>query len=104
MTARNPVSGEVKRMSWNDFKDLLIAPEIVERVQGMLARPCPEAHGVVCYEVLQMDSSQYRHRQFMLFGPGCTYKTIDQAAAGRLGDTPSRFAYPVAYFEKDQAT
>lgn len=100
MTVTNPVSGAVKRLPLAEL--LAMADEAIrERITGMLARPEPEASGVMCYEVLQMDSSQVGHRSFVVFGPGCTYKDAAEAAKGRLGDVPSRFAYPVAYYEKE---
>lgn len=48
------------------------------------------------FEVLDLSSSQVGHRTFLAYGPGRTH-TKETAAAGRLGDVPSRFAYAVAY-------
>src|SRR5262245_48952029 len=94
---RNPISGTVKAVPLDQL--LAMADEdIRERLTSMLAQS--HVSGLMCYEVLQMDSSQFGHRHFMIYGPGCTYRTAADAANGRLGDVPSRFAYPVAYYEK----
>lgn len=60
----------------------------------------PGVNGIMCYEVKQIDSSQFGRRSFMTFGPDRTVKTLDEAMQHRLGDVPSRFAYPVAYYAK----
>jgi hypothetical protein len=59
-----------------------------------------DVEGVMAFRVEQLDSSQAGHMTFLIYGPGCTYKTVDEIAAGRLGDVPSRFAYPFAYWSK----
>jgi len=64
-------------------------------VQQMLARE--GVTGLVLFECQQMDSSSFGARKGVLFGPECTYRTLKEICAGRLGDVPSRFMYPVAY-------
>lgn len=59
----------------------------------------PDAEAVVLYQVLDMSSSQLGRTSAMVVGPeekGFSY-TLAKALAGRLGDVPSRFAYPVAF-------
>ena len=90
----HPVSGEVKELSKAQFLELF-DPSVRGAIERNAAKPGVDA--VVCFEVLQMDSSKFGHRQALIVGPGCTYKVSDIEGAGfRLGDVPSRFAYPVA--------
>jgi hypothetical protein len=72
--------------------------EAQETLIKALARP--DVTGVVCFENLQMDSSHFGERSGLVFGPGCTYKLLADVLAGRLGDVPSRFKYPVSYWLK----
>lgn len=37
-----------------------------------------DVHGIVCYECLDMCSSHLGERKALIFGPGCTYKQLDQ--------------------------
>jgi hypothetical protein len=53
----------------------------------------PTAEGLVCFENLQMDSSQLGRRTAAVFGPDNTFKQSNLHEA-RLGDVPSRFQYP----------
>lgn len=57
--------------------------------------------GIVVFENLQMDSSNFGQRTALIYGPGCSYPTLDALREGRLGDVPSRFQYPTFYAEKE---
>lgn len=72
----------------------LFDPSVRDAVRASLQRPGVAA--AICYEVLDMCSSQHGRRTSMICGPGCTY-TLEQGLSHRLGDVPSRFAYPIHY-------
>jgi len=94
---RNVIGGIVKLVTRPEMyakADKGIRPILDQR----LARK--DVAGLICYENLQMDSSMFGHRAFLIFGDGCENKTVFDAAAKRLGDVPSRFQYPVFYYEK----
>ncbi len=91
---KNDIGGEIVQVPWDQLIEM-VDEGLRTAVCNMAAREGVE--GVVCFEVLQMDSSQFGHRTFMCFGPGCTYKDVP---TGHLGDVPSRFAWPVAYWSK----
>lgn len=93
----NPVSGEPKKLS--DIESLrdLFDEEVHEKIDQVIDRLKP-SHMVV-YEVIDFTSSQAGHRQVMAVGPGLSVDTLEKAIEGRLGDVPSRFAYPVYYLE-----
>ena len=95
---KNEISGTVQQVSLKDF--LAEFDESVHSViEERLARP--GVAGVMQYVVLDMSSSQLGKSTAMIFGPGCTYKTAAEAAAGHLGDVPSRFQYPQIYYLKE---
>ncbi len=75
----------------------LFDPQVHAAILAGLSRP--DVTGAVCYEVQDFCSSQFGHRTSVLVGPGCTY-SLQTALAGRLGDVPSRMAYPIAYYVK----
>lgn len=56
--------------------------------------------GVVCFENIDMSSSDLGQRSALIYGAKCTCKTLDICLAGRLGDVPSRFQYPKYYYVK----
>ena len=76
--------------------DAAIRPEITERAFLM------EATHIAVFEVLQMDSSSSGQCSAVCVGgPDSAYRTLKEAAAGRLGDIPSQFSYPTYYCEFD---
>ena len=58
--------------------------------------------GAVLYQVQDMCSSQFGHVTILVYGPGWSCQSKEQVVKNypRLGDVPSRFAYPVAFAEK----
>lgn len=56
---------------------------------------------VVCFENLDMDSSQLGARTAVIVGPECTYKDVEACQGQHLGDVPSRFQWPVVYCRKE---
>lgn len=93
----NQINGEVKKISLPEFLTLF-APAVQDAIVKIYARE--DVSGVVCYENLDLSSSQIGTRSALAYGPGCQVKTIEEAAKYRLGDVPSRFQYPVAYASK----
>src|ERR1017187_5514992 len=90
----NPISGTLRELSRNEFFALFDST-VHEALQK--ATELPGTDALACMEVLQMDSSQCGHRTALAVGPGRTYQLSHLSTAGfRLGDVPSRFAYPVA--------
>lgn len=53
----------------------------------------PDAQGLICFENLQLDSSQAGDRTAVVFGPSNTFNESNLADA-RLGSVPSNFQYP----------
>lgn len=94
---RNPISGKLTEKSLGDYLALFdkeVHAAILERLNRK------DVDGVVCFVNLDFSSSQFGHRTALIYGPGCTYKTLEETAAGHLGDVPSRFQYPQEYYQK----
>jgi hypothetical protein len=98
----NVIGGEVKSVSKAQFFALFSPP-----MQDELEEKWTDegAAGFVCYENLQMDSSEFGKRTAHVFGPGFAYNSVGQVVRSvpRLGGAPSRFQYPVAYCVKYDA-
>jgi hypothetical protein len=94
---KHKVSGEVRELTGPEFL-ALFDTEVHEAIRRNAAKPGVEA--VVCMENLDMCSSQFGARTAMIVGPGCTYQLsqIETLPNFRLGDVPSRFQYPTAYW------
>lgn len=97
MAIKHPVSGTLKELNEVEFL-ALFDPEVHETIRERANREGVEA--VVCMEVLQMDSSCFGMRSALIVGPGCTLQLaeIETHPNFRLGDVPSRFQYPTAYW------
>jgi hypothetical protein len=94
---KNMVGGTIAPISW-DSLITLADKGIRERLCDMAARE--GVAGLAVFRVEQMDSSQFGRMHFLIYGPDCSLKTIEDIAANRLRDVPSRFAYPFAYWSK----
>jgi hypothetical protein len=66
-------------------------------LDGLIARA--DVDGLILYVNIQMDSSSFGRKQAMVYGPGCTFKTPDDAP-GWLNDLPSQRQYTQAIFRK----
>ena len=95
---QNPISGKLKRITLEDLFGLF-DPEIHKQIQTLHDKP--NALGLVVYENLQMDSSQFGARAVLVVGPGFSTPSIEIASKNRLGDVPSRFQYPTKYVAPD---
>jgi hypothetical protein len=60
----------------------------------------PGVLGIVCFENLQLDASHAGDRTAVVYGPGCTYKTLEDVLGGHLGDVPNQIKYPTQHHEK----
>lgn len=89
---KNNISGKIKELSLDKFLNLF--DKSVHNKITMLSK-LDGTEALVCFEVLQMDSSCFGDRTCLAVGDGRTYKLNDLKII-RLGDVPSRFAYPVA--------
>jgi hypothetical protein len=96
------IGGEVKPISKAQFFALFSPP-----MQDELEEKWTDdgVAGFVCYENLQMDSSEFGKRDALVFGPGFTFNSAKHAVrvTPRFGNVPSNFKYPVAYCVKYDA-
>lgn len=93
----NIVGGTLFRIpSQQDLLAYILNVESREQVNRSMNR-----EGVIAVVIFEnLDLSATGFGKAVMVGPEFTYKTVAEAAAGRLGDVPSRFQYPVAYYEK----
>lgn len=98
---KHPISGEVKELNETDFL-ALFDQSVHDTIRTNRSKPGVEA--VVCFEVLQMDSSSFGKRSALIMGPGCSYLLSEIEKGCRLGDVPSRFQYPTAMWRVEKAT
>jgi len=77
--------------------DAEVRPQIVE----MLARD--DVEGAIGFENMQMGSSQMGARTSVIYGPGCTFKSVDDVKGKHLNDLPSQRQYPRYVYSKDVA-
>lgn len=92
---KNRIGGTVVQVSWDHLIEMVDKP-LRTRMCDLAARE--DVDGVVGFRIEQMDSSHHGHVTFAIYGPGCTWKTLEDAR--RLGDVPSCFAYPFCYWSK----
>lgn len=96
---------EMERYNWKRDHEWQPRREIRERakaqIDALLLRD--DVAGICIFENLDMWSSNLGESSALAYGPGCTYKTIDDLKGQHLGDVPSRFKYPTQYYEKEQA-
>lgn len=94
---KNMIGGEVKQVSWDQLIEL--APK---QLRTPLCDLGETTNIIVVFRVDQMDSSSAGQLRFVRVGGhlGNTFTTLEEAVAGRVGDAPSRFAYPFAYWSR----
>lgn len=76
----------------------LFDPEVHPALKANLDRP--DVAGIVCFENLDIGSPSLGHRAALIYGPGCTAKRLADLRDRHLGDVPSRFQWPVHYYQK----
>ena len=79
----------------------LFTEDVHDQINTLLDRP--DVAGVVCFENLALDSPCLGHRTALIYGPGCENKVLTDLRERHLGDVPSRFQYPVFYYQKPGA-
>ena len=79
----------------------LFESEVHDQIKHLLDRA--DVAGVVCFENLALDSPCLGHRTALIYGPGCENKVLTDLRERHLGDVPSRFQYPVFYYQKPGA-
>lgn len=88
---KHKIAGDIAELSeWEFFK--LFDESVHGAIRDSLKR-YPTAQGLICFENLQMDSSQFGSRTACVFGPNNTFNDSNLEEA-RLGSTPSVFQYP----------
>lgn len=75
-----------------------IPAETKRKLEELLARD--DVLGMVVFRCNMLDSSQLGRCTAVIFGPGCENKTLEELAAKRLGDVPSRFMDAESYYLK----
>jgi len=95
---KHPVSGTIRKVTEVEFLDMFDV-SVQNAIMASAAR-YRDCEALVCFENLQMDSSQLGARTALVVGPNNTLKLAQLEDGGtRLGDCPSRFQYPVAYVD-----
>lgn len=94
---KNTIGGEVRKLDTLDEVKRFLDEDIRDKVDDLIERLQPEF--LVIYRNEDMWSSQHGRIHVLGVGPNLTIKTLKDAVNGRLGDAPSRFAYPFAYYE-----
>ena len=91
----NRIGGTVRQLDKAEFYNLLDF-DLHDTVARMLLHE--GTTGMVVFENLDLCSSQCGNRSFMVYGPSRENKVIEDLLSQHLGDVPSRFQYPVAYY------
>jgi hypothetical protein len=98
---KNPISGPLEELALLKFLerfDESVHTQILERFNRK------DVDGAVLFENIQLDSSNLGKRTACIYGPGCTYETLEKISQGWLNDLPSQRQYPVAYVRKADLT
>lgn len=72
-----------------------ISEGIKRQLEAVLARP--DVVGMILFRNVTLDSSELGRCSALPYGPGCTYKTLEEIGGRPIGDVPSRFQYPESY-------
>lgn len=89
----NNVSGPLKELSKEEFLNFVSDPDIKELILERVEELTPTS--VVVFECLQMDSSYFGRRAYVLVGGKSDVSMSDiQNPNCRTGDLPSNFMYP----------
>lgn len=98
---KNKVGTEIRVITPEELKKM-VAPGLWETVVNL--RNNQGTHATLVFENLDLGIICRRglERSFLAAGPGRSY-SVEQAAGGVLGSTPSTFRYPVAICYTDHA-
>jgi len=86
----------IPSLTSTEFLALFPSTDIHMAMKRALER-YPDALGMVCYENLAFDSSQFGERAMLVIGPSNTIRTLEDVKNTPIGDVPSRFKYPVSF-------
>lgn len=117
-THRNSIGGIVRRVGWEELINLFTfhvrtdsCPQTDEDANWLRSHDdvqlfmenMPEAVGLVLFENLMMDSSAYGARALVPFDwqEAGSVNSLARVISSPIGDAPSRFKYPVAYWVKN---
>lgn len=94
----HPISGEIRKVNEVEFLDMF-DPSVHDQILASAAR-YKDCEALVCFQKLDLSSSQRGQTTALVVGPSNTYKLSDIVKPeARLGDLPSRFQYPVAFVD-----
>ena len=63
----------------------------------------PDVDGIVRFDNVTFDSSRFGERTACIYGPGCTFKTVEECFAGHLHDLPSMRMYAQDAYAKPKS-
>lgn len=90
----------VTKLIRTTFDELLkmFDPRVHDAMKANFGRM--DVEGIVVFECLDVDSPHFGKRTALIYGPGCTYKTLMPLAEGCLRNIPETSLYPTFYAEK----
>jgi hypothetical protein len=94
------MSRDVKKLSWKEF-----IAQYDSKVVDAIAknRMKPGVTGIVTLQCEVLDSSRCGMKTALIYGPECTYKSVDQMLENKGGvyvtGLPSSASFPVNYTE-----
>ena len=97
------MNNDNKKLSIEEYLDLF-EPEVHDAIRESLTRE--GVAGAVCMVNHVFDSGRVGHRVSMIFGPGCTFKSMEQierqSNPGGIytNGQPSSASFPEGYVEK----
>jgi hypothetical protein len=89
---------DCKQVSWQEFL-AMFDPKVHEALKAN--REKPGVDGIAVLECHVMDSSRLGDKTGLIYGPDCTFKSIDvmkeQKAGIYITGLPSSASFPIAY-------
>jgi hypothetical protein len=89
---------KTKQVSWSEFLDQF-EKEVHEDIAT--ARKRPGVDGIACMVCQMMDSSRFGRKTALIYGPGCTYSSIEMIEAQQCGvyltGLPSSASFPITH-------
>ena len=94
----NHLNGTIQEASWIEFLELFDR-SVWSHIEKRQAQD--HVSGVMCMDNPDFCSSEFGKRTAMIFGPGCTYQTAEEASKAVLGaDSASRRQYAAYVYLK----
>lgn len=85
----------MKQLTAKEFLSLF-DPSVHDQIKAA-AKRYPNATAVVCFENLDMCSSELGHRSALVVGPDNTFTSVEDCRGKHLNDLPSQRQYPVSW-------